>query len=185
MALVAPLFFLCLLGSIDAALWALQTSAAVSSVEQAARLAAAASGSPESDASPTPHQLLESVRSQLQQGLFATTVVAWCEPGHPDVCPTAAGASGLFARCPTDAAVVEARFGPRAVAICDQLSPPSPRCPPPPLPATPRCGDPPMVTVRVIGYSASLVPPLLGLGWRGGEIPMSIEATTHTLRFAP
>ncbi len=42
-----------------------------------------------------------------------------------------------------------------------------------------------MVTVRVIGYIASLVPPISGFGWRGGEIPIDISATTHTLRFAP
>jgi hypothetical protein len=39
------------------------------------------------------------------------------------------------------------------------------------------------VTVRVIGFLASLVPPLSGFGWRTGEIPVDIVATTHTLRF--
>ena len=37
-AFVAPLFFLCFFAAIDAALWALQTSASVSAAEQAARL---------------------------------------------------------------------------------------------------------------------------------------------------
>jgi hypothetical protein len=41
------------------------------------------------------------------------------------------------------------------------------------------------VTVRVIGFLASLVPPLSGLGWHAGEIPLDIVATTHALRFAP
>jgi hypothetical protein len=41
-----------------------------------------------------------------------------------------------------------------------------------------------MVTVRVIGFLASLVPPLSGLGWHAGEIPIDVVATTHTLRFA-
>jgi hypothetical protein len=41
------------------------------------------------------------------------------------------------------------------------------------------------VTVRVIGFLASLVPPLSGLGWHAGEISLDIVATTHALRFAP
>jgi hypothetical protein len=111
-------------------------------------------------------------------------VVAWCDPsGGP--CPSggAAGAATAFARCPTTPEDVELHFGARTVAVCDETSAPSPACPPPPLPPTPRCGDPPTVTVRVIGFLASLVPPFSGLGWHTGEIPVDIVATTHTLRF--
>jgi hypothetical protein len=111
-------------------------------------------------------------------------VVAWCDPGGGP-CPTAAaaGSGGPFSRCPTSPEEVEQHFGARTVAVCDETSPPAAACPAPPAPATPRCGDPPTVTVRVIGFLASLVPPLSGLGWHAGEIPIDIVATTHTLRF--
>lgn len=182
-AFVAPLFFLCFFAAIDAALWALQTSASVSAAEQAARLAAAAASSPQSEDTPSPAVLLGAVRAQLQQALFGTTVVAWCHPaGGP--CPAPAGAVAVFAHCPTGPDEVEQHFGARTVAICDDTSPASVPCPAAPLPPTPRCGDPPTVTVHVIGFLASLVPPLSGLGWHAGEIPIDIVATTHTLRFA-
>jgi hypothetical protein len=111
-------------------------------------------------------------------------VVAWCEPGGGP-CSGQAGGSGTFAHCPGSPDQVEQRLGPRTVAVCDDTSVPAPACPAPPLPATPRCGDPPTVTVHVIGFMASLVPPLSGLGWRAGEIPVDVTATTHALRFAP
>lgn len=176
-AFVAPLFFLCLFAALDAAVWAVQTSAAVSAAEQAVRLAAAASGTPQSESTPPAATLLAAVRTQLQQGMFGTTAVAWCDRNT-----TPCAAVGAFAACPASPAAVEAVFGARTVAICDETSPPSPPCA---VPATPRCGDPPTVTVHVIGYLASLVPPALGLGWRAGEIPVDIVATTHALRFAP
>ena len=71
-AFVAPLFFLCFFAAIDAALWALQTSASVSAAEQAARLAAAAASSPQSEDTPSPAVLLGAVRAQLHQALFGT-----------------------------------------------------------------------------------------------------------------
>jgi hypothetical protein len=180
-AFVAPLFFLCFFAAIDAGLWAVQTSAAVSAAEQAARVAAAAAISPQSEGTPSPPVLLAAIRGQLQQALFGSTVVAWCDPsGGP--CPSA-GAASPFARCPSSPDQVEQHFGARTVAVCDETSAPAPACPPPPLTPTPRCGDPPTVTVRVIGFLASLVPPLSGLGWHAGEIPVDIVATTHTLRF--
>ncbi len=181
---MAPLFFLCLFAAIDAGLWAVQTSASVSAAEQAARLAAAASSSPQSEETPSPDVLFAAVRSQLQQAMFGTTVVPWCDRAQgPCLTPANRGA-GDFARCPTTPEQVERRFGARTVAVCDQTSLPAPPCPAAPLPPTPRCGDPPMVTVHVIGFLASLVPPVSGLGWRTGEIPIDVVATTHTLRFA-
>jgi hypothetical protein len=185
-AFVAPLFFLCFFAAIDAGLWSIQTSASVSAADQAARLAAAAAGTPESQATPAPPVLFAAVRTQLQNALFGTHVVAWCDPaGGP--CPSPAVASALpgdFARCPSDPEEVQRHFGPRTVAVCDDTSAAAAACPAPPLPPPPRCGDPPMVTVRVIGFLASLVPPLSGLGWHAGEIPIDVVATTHTLRFA-
>jgi TadE-like protein len=186
-AFVAPLFFLCFFAAIDAGLWAIQTSASVSAAEQALRLAAAAANSPQSEDTPSPQVLFGAIRIQLQQAMFGTTIVAWCDPGGGP-CPTPAGAAGTggpFARCPTSPDQVEQRFGARTVAVCDQTSAPAAPCPALPLPPTPRCGDPPTVTVRVIGFLASLVPPLSGLGWHAGEIPLDIVATTHALRFAP
>ena len=178
-ALVAPLFLACFFAAIDAALWAVQSGAAVSAAEQAARLAAAASGSPTSVTAPSATALVEGVRVQLQQALFGTRVVAWCG-ADGGACSIAGGAG----TCPAAPADVEAAFGPRTVAVCDVENPPAPACPVAPSPPLPRCGDPPTVTVHVIGYLASLVPPLSALGWRNGEIPIDISATTHTLRFA-
>lgn len=184
-AFVAPLFFLCFFAAIDAGTWAIQTGASVSAADQAARLAAAAAGTPESPATPAPTVLLAAVRTQLQSALFGTHVVAWCDPaGGP--CPAATIASvppGEFGRCPSDPEEVERHFGPRTVALCVDTTT-APRCPAPPLQPLPRCGDPPTVTVHVIGFLASLVPPLSGFGWHAGEIPVDVVATTHTLRFA-
>jgi hypothetical protein len=42
-----------------------------------------------------------------------------------------------------------------------------------------------MITVRVIGFVASLVPTGFGPGAGGFELPTDVSATTHTLRFAP
>ncbi|MEO8899787.1 MAG: TadE family protein [Candidatus Dormibacter sp.] len=185
-AFVAPLFFLCFFAAIDAGLWAIQMSASVSAAEQAARLAAAAAGTPQSQVTPPATVLLTAVRGQLQSALFGTHVVAWCAPATA-ACPspyTATTPMGDFAHCPIDPQEVERHFGPRTVAVCDDTSTAQPSCPSPPLPPTPRCGDPPIVTVHVIGYLASLVPPLSGFGWHAGEIPIDVVATTHTLRFA-
>lgn len=179
-ALVAPLFFACFFAAIDAALWAVQSGASVSAAEQAVRLAAAASGSPTSSTAPTATALVEGVRAQLQEALFGTHVVAWC--GAPNgACSRSQTGAGT---CPGGPGDVEAAFGPRTVAVCDVENPPGPACPAAPLPPTPRCDDPPTITVHVVGYLASLVPPLSAFGWRGGEIPIDIAATTHTLRFA-
>jgi hypothetical protein len=186
-AFVAPLFFLCFFAAVDAGLWAIQTSASVSAAEQGARLAASAASSPQSEETPSPAVLFGAIRAQLKDALFGTTVVAWCDPrgGACPSVPGAAGNGGPFAHCPTAPDQVEQRFGSRTVAVCDDTSVPAPACPAPPLPPTPRCGDPPIVTVHVIGFLASLVPPLSGFGWHAGEIPIDIVATTHTLRFAP
>lgn len=180
-ALVAPLFLASFFAAVDAALWAVQEGATVSAAEQAVRLAAAASGSPTGTAPPSAATLVAGVRAQLQEALFGVAVVAWCEPASA-TCEGPRAESGTCPRLPSE---VEAVLGPRTVAICDVQSPPSPSCPVAPLPPPPRCGDPPTVTVHVIGHLASLVPPISAFGWGGGEIPIDVAATTHTLRFAP
>ena len=169
-AFVAPLFLVCFLATVDAGLWAVQSSAEVSAVEQAARLAASAGSSPLSSAAPDARTVTATVSPRLVQALFATHLVAWPR------------------NCPTTPADVESKFGPRVVALCIAEHDP-PACnltstgstsPPPAY-----CADTPTVTVRLIGHVASLVPPGFGISGSGGEIPTDITATTHTLRFAP
>jgi hypothetical protein len=163
-AFVAPLFLLCFLATVDAGLWAVQSSAEVAAVQQAARLAASAGASPLSAVAPAARTVTATVAPRLKEALFAPRLVAW-----PRRCP----------RSPSD---VEAVFGPRVVALCiDEHDPPP--CTAPSQP--PYCTDTPTITVRVIGFIASLVPPGFVISNSGGEIPADISATTHTLRFAP
>jgi Flp pilus assembly protein TadG len=77
---VAPLFFLCFFAAIDAGLWAIQTSAAVSAAEQGARLAASAAGTPQSEDTPSPQVLFAAVRNQLRQAMFGTLTLAGRTP---------------------------------------------------------------------------------------------------------
>ena len=72
--------------------------------------------------------------------------------------------------------------------VCvSEADPPACTTPPSRLtaPYPPGCDDSPMITVRVIGFVASFVPPGFGPGAGGFELPTDISATTHTLRFAP
>jgi Flp pilus assembly protein TadG len=80
---VAPLFFLCFFAAVDAGLWAIQTSAAVSAAEQGARLAASAAGTPQSEDTPSPPVLFAAVRNQLRQAMFGTPKV-WLVEAKPD-----------------------------------------------------------------------------------------------------
>jgi len=179
-AVVAPIFLVCLLGALDAGLWALENSAEVAAVEQAARAAAAAPASPLAQHAPDAATLTALVAARLQQLLFGSRLVAWCEPDPH---------SGCGARpCPARPADVQAAFGPRVVAVCVEEDDPPPCVTPPPGttgPYPPYCGESPTVTVRLIGYVASLVPPGFGFAAQAGEIPTDIAATTHILRFAP
>ena len=173
-AVVAPLFFLCLLASIDAGLWAVQTSAEVAAVEQAARDAASAAAGPLSETAPDARAVVADIGPRLRQALFGTSVVAWCDPARRDACG--------FASCPASPGAVQAVFGPRVVALCVEVDNPPPCSGTAPAPS---CGDSPMVTVRAVGYVAALVPPGFGAGTEAGEIATDIAATTHSLRFAP
>ena len=192
-AFVAPLFFLCFLATADAGLWAVQNSAEVSVVQQAVRLAAAAGASPVGGAAPDARAVTAAVTSRLTEALFATRVVPWCDPTpHASCAPSSAGScSGdgcMFRACPRSPADVEVLFGPRVVALCvHENDPPACTAPPPGAapPYPPYCADTPTVTVRLIGYVASLVPPGFGFAGSGGELATDVAATTHTLRFAP
>jgi Flp pilus assembly protein TadG len=182
-AVVVPLFLLCLIGALDAGLWAVQTSAEVSAVEQAATVAASAGSNPAAETAPDARAVTAAVSATLQAALFGTTIAGWCEPNAAGACQP-----DLAAHCPSTPADVQAAMGPRVVVVCvTEQDPPSCVAPPPGVapPFPPKCDDSPLITVRVIGFVASLVPPGFGPGATGFELPTNISATTHTLRFAP
>lgn len=171
-AMVAPLFLLCLLATVDAALWAVQSSATVAAAEQGARVAAAAAGDPHSQATPEVEQVLRAVRPRLSPAMLGTGVRAWCPREAPGPCAAPS-------TCPRDPAEVHDRFGARTIALC--VVERTPGCSP--SPCVSREG--PNVTVRLVGYATSLVPPVFGLGWRAGEIPIDVHVRTHAVRFNP
>ena len=182
-AVVVPLFLLCLIGAIDAGLWAVQTSAEVSAVEQAATVAASAGSNPAAESAPDARAVTAAVSGELRTALFGTSIASWCEPIAAGACQP-----DVTARCPSTPAAVQAAMGPRVVVVCvTEQDPPPCVTPPPgvPSPFPPKCNDSPLITVRVIGFVASLVPPGFGPGATGFELPTNISATTHTLRFAP
>ena len=73
-AFVAPLFLLCFLATVDAGLWAVQSSAEVEAVQQAARVAASAGASPLSSVAPDARTVTATVAPRLEQALFATRI---------------------------------------------------------------------------------------------------------------
>ena len=175
-AFIAPLFFVCFLATIDAGLWAVQNSAEVAAVEQAVRLAATAGSAPVGGVAPDARMITRAISAHLGQALFATSIAPWCDP--------APGAPCGHRACPGSPAAVEAALGPRVVTLCVEEH--APACVAAPDPTSPLyCSDTPTVTVRLIGFTASLVPPGFGFGGSGGEIATDLSATTHTLRFAP
>jgi hypothetical protein len=182
-AVVIPLFLICLIGALDAGLWAVQTSAEVSAVEQAATVAASAGSDPTAEIAPDAQAVTAAVSSELRSALFGTGIVSWCGPTPGAACEAATAQD-----CPSTPAEVQAKEGPRVVVICVSEHDPAACLTPPPAvaaPYPPGCDDSPMITVRVIGFVASLVPPGFGPGAAGFELPTDISATTHTLRFAP
>jgi TadE-like protein len=182
-AVVIPLFLLCLVSAVDAGLWAVQASAEVSAVEQAAMVAASAGLNPTAATAPDARAVTAAISGELRTALFGTEIASWCAPASGGACRPDALQS-----CPSTPAEVQAKEGPRVVVVCvSEQDPPACVTPPPGVPAPyPRgCGDSPMITVRVIGFVASLVPPGFGPGAIGFELPTDISATTHTLRFAP
>jgi Flp pilus assembly protein TadG len=182
-AVVVPLFLLCLIGAIDAGLWAVQTSAEVSAVEQAATVAASAGSDPAAETAPDARTVTAAVSGQLRAALFGTSIAGWCDTDSAGACRP-----DVAARCPSTPAEVQAAMGPRVVVVCVTERDPPPCTVPPPgvaSPFPPKCDDSPLITVRVIGFIASFVPPGFGPGASGFELPTNISATTHTLRFAP
>ena len=182
-AVVLPVFLLCLIGALDAGLWAVQTSAEVSAVEQAALIASSAGSSPLSETAPDARAVTAAISGRLRGALFGTAIKSWCSVDASGAC-----APDPTQQCPSSPAEVEAADGPRVVVVCvNEIDPPACTTPPPgrPAPYPPGCGDSPTITVRVIGFVGSLVPPGFGPGAGGFELPTNISATTHTLRFAP
>jgi hypothetical protein len=182
-AVVVPLFLLCLIGAIDAGLWAVQTSAEVSAVEQAATVAASAGSNPAAQTAPDARAVTAAVSGELRAALFGTSIAGWCVPDAAGACQP-----DVTASCPATPEAVQEAMGPRVVVVCvTEQDPPACVTPPTgvPAPFPPKCKDSPLITVRVIGFIASFVPPGFGPGATGFELPTNISATTHTLRFAP
>ena len=182
-AVVLPLFLFCLIGALDAGLWAVQSSAEVSAVVQAAMIASSAGSSPLSETAPDARAITAAISGRLRSAMFGTSIESWCTTDASGAC-----ALDSTQHCPSTPAEVQAADGPRVVVVCVSESDPPACATPPPgqaAPFPPGCNDLPMITVRVIGFVASLVPPGFGPGARGFELPTDISATTHTLRFAP
>jgi len=182
-AVVLPLFLFCLIGALDAGLWAVQTSAEVSAVGAATMIASSAGSTPTSETAPDARALTAAISGRLHSALFGTAIESWCATDATGACEP-----DSVQRCPTTPAEVQAEDGPRVVVVCvSEANPPACTSPPPgqPSPYPPGCDDSPLITVRVIGFVASFVPPGFGPGAGAFEIPTDISATTHTLRFAP
>ncbi len=177
-AVILPLFLFCLVAAVDAGLWAVQTSAEVSAVEQAAMIASSAGTSPVSETAPDARAVTAAVSARLRSALFGTAVESWCAQA-----PSGGCAPDTTQRCPSTPAQVQAADGPRVVVVCVSEADP-PACTQSAA-LNPGCGDSPTITVRVIGFVASFVPPGFGPGAGAFELPTNISATTHTLRFAP
>src|ERR1700680_2810151 len=71
-AVVLPLFLLCLIGALDAGLWAVQTSAEVSAVQEAAMIASSAGSSPVSETAPDARAVTAAIAGRLHSALFGT-----------------------------------------------------------------------------------------------------------------
>ncbi len=138
-AVVVPLFLICLLGALDAGLWALQTSAEVSAVEQAATVAASAGSNPAAETAPDARAVTAAVSGQLRTALFGTSIAGWCQPVTTGACQP-----DVSARCPSTPAEVQATMGPRAVVVCVTEQDPPPCVAPPsgvPSPYPPKCDE--------------------------------------------
>ena len=135
------------------------------------------------DTAPDARTVTAAVSRELRAALFGTSITSWCVAGPGGACRPDASQS-----CPATPEEVQAKEGPRVVVVCvTERDPPACATPPAGVPSPyPRgCEDSPLITVRVIGFVASLVPPGFGPGAAGFELPTDISATTHTLRFAP
>jgi TadE-like protein len=182
-AVVLPLFLFCFIGALDAGLWAVQTSAEVSAVEQGAMIASSAGSSPTSETAPDARAVTAALSPRLRSALFGTAIESWCATEASGGC-----APDSTQHCPSTPAEVQAADGPRVVVVCVSEVDPPPCVTPPRGQVAPYplgCDDSPMITVRVIGFVASFVPPGFGPGAGAFELPTDISATTHTLRFAP
>lgn len=178
-----PLFLFCLIGALDAGLWAVQTSAEVWAVGEATMIASSAGSVPTSATAPDARVVMAAISGRLHSALFGTAIESWCATDASGACLPDA-----VQRCPSTPAEVQAADGPRVVVVCvSEVDPPACTTPPPGQrsPYPPGCDDSPLITVRVIGFVASFVPPGFGPGAGAFEIPTDISATTHTLRFAP
>src|ERR1700722_14582167 len=102
-AVVVPLFLICLIGALDAGLWAVQTSAEVSAVEQAAMVAASAGSNPTAETAPDARAVTAAVSRELRAALFGTSIASWCVEGPGGACRPDASQS-----CPSTPEEVQA-----------------------------------------------------------------------------
>ena len=96
-------------------------------------------------------------------------IESWCAADAIGDC-----APDTTQHCPSTPAEVQEADGPRVVVVCvSEADPPACTAPPPgqPSPYPRGCDNSPMITVRVIGFVASLVPPGFGPGAGGFELP--------------
>ncbi len=157
-AVVLPLFLFCLIGALDAGLWAVQTSAEVSAVEQAAMVASSAGSSPTSETAPDARAVLASVSSRLRSALFGRRAKLVRDNASGDCAPDRprSGARRRPGRC-------SGRGWSDGWSWCASARPTRRRA----RRLTARTGhlrpyprrlrrDSPMITVRVVGFVASV-----------------------------
>ena len=127
-AVVMPLFLLCLIGALDAGLWAVQTSAEVSAVETAATVAGVRGLEPRlSETAPDARAVTAAISGRLRSALFGTAIESWCATQADGAC-----APDTAQQCPTTPAQVQATEGPRVVVVCvSEADPPACTTPPP------------------------------------------------------
>src|ERR1700684_4197422 len=85
-AVVLPLFLFCLIGALDAGLWAVQTSAEVSAVEAGAMIASSAGSSPVSETAPDARAVTAAIAARLRTSMFGTVIKSWCTIDSTGAC---------------------------------------------------------------------------------------------------
>jgi Flp pilus assembly protein TadG len=77
-AVVLPLFLFCFIAAVDTGLWAVQSSAEVSAVEQGAMIASSAGSSPTSETAPDARAVAAAISGRLRSAVFGTAIHFVC-----------------------------------------------------------------------------------------------------------
>src|ERR1700685_161936 len=85
-AVVLPLFLFCLIGALDAGLWAVQTSAEVSAVGEGTMIASWAGSPRTSEIAPDARVVLAAISGRLHSALFGTAIESWCATDASGAC---------------------------------------------------------------------------------------------------